>query len=310
MAIALTLAGVALIAAAVLDIFQTLFHPAGRGALSDWTARIVWKIARKLASRRPAVLTFAGPLALLSIITSWSVLTLLGFALIYLPRMAEYAFSPGINPARPNGFWEAVDSSIGALITLSQGMEPRTAWLGVIRGFEAIVGFGLLTASVSWLLSIYPVLEARRSVAQRASLLQHAELAHQIDMVRDCGERADNWVIGLAADLSSLRNQMAQFPITYYFHIGEPETSLAGALPYLSELADRAVACSDPAMRLAGTALGGAVEDFVRLLAEIFLRMPSDDKQAVLRAYSREHMSDMILLRHTVAYDRSERKAS
>lgn len=54
-----------------------------------------------------------------------------------------------------------------------------------------------------------------------------------IDLIADCGEHVHNWVMALAADLASLRNQMAQFPISYYFYMGEPQTALAGALPYL-----------------------------------------------------------------------------
>jgi hypothetical protein len=235
---------------------------------------------------------------------------LVGFALLYLPHMAEYIFTSGVNPGNDRGFAEALNSSVSALITLSGGMEPKSSWLGILRGVEAIVGFGLLTASVSWLLSIYPVLEARRSVAQRASLLHNAEVENETDMLRDCTDRVHDWLMGLAADLASLRNQMAQFPITFYFYVGESQTSLAGALPYLYELAERAAASDSPAARLAGTALGGAVEDFLGVLAEVFLRMPSDDKKAVLSAYSREQMSDMILLHHTVSYRKSGRRAS
>jgi len=121
-------------------------------------------------------------------------------------------------------------------------------------------------------------------------------------MFRDSGDKVHDWVMGLAADLSSLRNQMAQFPISFYFYVGEPQTNLSGTLPYLNELADRAVASGMPANRLAGTALGGAVEDFVKLLAEVFLRIPEKDKKAILTAYAREQMSDMILHEQTIPY--------
>ncbi len=301
----LTVVGILLIGAAVLDAFQTLFHPAGRGALSDWTARLVWKAFRRLAPRFPGTLTYAGPVAIASIIISWAGFTLLGFALIYLPHMStQYVFDPGVNPANHRGFWEASAGSLGALITLSEGMEPKSEWLAILRGLEAIIGFGLLTASVSWLLSLYPVLEARRSLAHQATLLHNAERENRVDMFHDCPEHVNDWVMGIAADLASLRNQMAQFPISYYFYMAEPQTALAGALPYLYEMAKRAVATDDAALRLAGTALGGAVEDFLGLLAEVFLRMPDHNKQAILREYAHEQMSDMVLLQRTTPYPR------
>jgi hypothetical protein len=308
-AVLFTLIGIGFVAAAFLDVFQTLFHPAGRGALSDWTAQIIWKVFRAAASRFPGVLTYAGPVAILAIIVSWAAFTLVGFALIYLPHVgSQFIFDPGVNPANHRGFWEALTSSVGALITLSVGMEVKSEWVALIRGLEAVIGFGLLTASVSWLLSIYPVLEARRSLAERATLLHNAELENQTDMVAECGDNVHEWIMALAADLASLRNDMAQFPISYYFYMGEPQTALAGALPYLYELAERAVASDLVVVRLAGTALGGAVEDFLKLLADVFLRINDGDKKAIMREYAREQMSDIMLLQTTEPYPR--RKAS
>lgn len=295
MIVIFTVVGVVLVAIATLDVFQTLFHPAGHGALSDWTAQLVWRVCRSAAEKHRGILSYAGPLAMLLIIVSWATCTTLGFALIYLPHMGkEYIFDAGVNPANHRGFWEAVSSSIGALITLSQGMEPKSEWLGLIRGIEAIIGFGLLTSSVSWLLSIYPALEARRSLAQRASLLHNAEVENGIDLIRDGNDQVQNWLIGLAGELASLRNQMAQFPITFFFYVGEPKTALAGALPYLNRLAERAVAAESAVLKIAGTELGGAVSDFSMSLAKEFLRMHTAETTVILRHYAREHLMEMM----------------
>jgi hypothetical protein len=231
--------------------------------------------------------------------------TWFGFALIYLPHLSTgFAFSsqPGGSPH--HGIGEAVSLSIGALITVSEGAYAKWHWLELLRGGEAVIGFALLTASVSWLLSIYPVLESRRAVAQRATLLHHAERENRLDLVRDSADPAQDWILALGADLASLRNQMAQFPITYYFDMGEPETALTGALSYLLELGDRASRSPMPGLKIAGTVLGGAVESFLETLADDFLCMSPDDKQAILRAYASEQMSDLILLQRTVPYPR------
>ena len=309
MAIVATSAGLLLIAAALLDIFQTLFHPAGRGAMSDWTAKLTWRLFRLVATKKPRVLTYAGPTAILLNIVSWAAFTWFGFALIYLPQLATgFDFNQSHSPIAHDGIAEALSLSIGALITLSEGTYAKFHWLQFVRGAEAVLGFGLLTASVSWLLSIYPVLESRRAIAQRATLLHHAEREGHLDLVRDATDHAQDWIFALGTDLASLRNQMAQFPITYYFDMGEPETALAGALSYLLELANRASAAQDHGMKIAGTVLGGAVESFLELLATDFLSMPEHDKNAILRAYAREQMSDLILQKRTIPYSR--RKAS
>ena len=59
-------------------------------------------------------------------------------------------------------------------------------------------------------------------------------------------------------------------------------------------------------MRLAGTVLGGSVHSFLEMLAEDFLSMPKNDKQAIMRAYATEQMSDLILKDRTIAYPRMQ----
>jgi hypothetical protein len=306
MYVALTLLGVALIAVGLWDVFQTLFHPAGRGAMSDQTANAVWKFFRFIAKRYKRALTYAGPTATLAIMMSWVALIWIGFALIYLPRMGTgFIYGQGVDQSKHGGLIGGLVVSLGGLMTNSEGVEAKEPWLEFTRGIEAVLGFGLLTASVSWLLSVYPVLEMRRSIAMRATLLHHAELSNDIDIVREAPQEAQSWIFSLGCDLASLRNQMTQFPITYYFYVGEPNTSLAGALPYVDELARRAATkSSSPALHVAGTILGGAVHDFLETLAEEFLHIGKSDKQNILRAYASEQMADMLFLERTVTYPR------
>lgn len=296
----------------LVDVFKTLFHPASQGAMGDWTAHFIWKIFRTAANRWRGVLTWAGPVAFLAVILLWTSGVLFGFAFIYWPRIQpEFSFSPGTDPARHMGYLGALNISIDALITLTEGTNARFPGLGMLRGLEAMIGFGLLTASVSWLLSLYPVLETRRSLAHQASLLHHAEKETGVDMIRDAGEDAQQWLFTLAAGLTALRNEMAQFPISYYFHMEEPKTGLAGILPYVAHLADRAVTEDSPAsLRLAGDVLGGAVVDFEELLARMFLRMPPDDEAAILRVYAEEQMYEPVALDEFIEFRCKLRQAA
>ncbi|MBV8477282.1 MAG: hypothetical protein JOZ36_11500 [Acidobacteria bacterium] len=75
------------------------------------------------------------------------------------------------------------------------------------------------------------MLEQRRSLAQRAILLRDAELENRLDLIAEGRESIDDWIMAFTGDLAALRNQMAQFPISHYFHVGEPQTALAGVLP-------------------------------------------------------------------------------
>lgn len=298
MSIFLTLIGAAMIIVALLDVFQTLFHPAAHGALSDWTAHAIWKIFRMGAERWRGLLTFAGPVAFVLTILVWTSLVTCGFGFIYWARMGtDFSFPAGLDPHQYSGYMGGLDTSLEALITLTEGPSARVPVLGLFRGIQAVIGFGLLTASVSWLLSLYPVLETRRSLAHQANLLHAAEQITGIDMIQQSPEQAEQSLFNLAALLTTLRNEMAQFPISYYFHIGEKETSLSGILPYVAHLADRAnQQQASPGLRIAGAALGGAVVDFTKLLARRFLDVGQDNQAAILRAYAQAHMYEPVEL--------------
>jgi hypothetical protein len=287
--------GLCLILAALHDIFRTLFHPAGRGALSDWVARFVWNIFRTVSSRNPRSIILAGPFGILAIMGIWVVLIVIGFSLIYLPYIGSFALAPGLDPARHHSFLDAVNVSLGSLITVGGDFNSKSRVLRLAMGVEATLGFGLLTASVSWLLSIYPALERRRTFAHQMTLLHSAETESGFSVVELPSQEAQQIVWGLVAEMSSLRNDLTQFPITYYFHSGESHTGLGGVLTYVAEMADVASRPEvAPGLRIAATALGGAMDDFLEYIAGTFLLMPMDDKAAILRKYAEEQMREPI----------------
>jgi hypothetical protein len=188
-----------------------------------------------------------------------------------------------------------VDREFNVLSTISTGQGMVAPWIRMIAGLEAMIGFGIVTASISWLLSIYPIVEARRSLAHQATLLHASEKMSGLDLLRDGVDDAPAILMSIAHDLSVLRNQMAQFPISYYFYVGERRTTLAGILPYLAELADRSLKNDVPVqLRIPGIMLRGAVEDFSIMLAKTFLHMGPDTESEVLQAYAYDQMCEAV----------------
>ncbi|MBG6217095.1 hypothetical protein IWX75_001549 [Arthrobacter sp. CAN_A6] len=45
-----TILGILVVAVGLLEVFQTLLHPAGKGRLSRWCAGAVWKAVRPIRS--------------------------------------------------------------------------------------------------------------------------------------------------------------------------------------------------------------------------------------------------------------------
>jgi len=165
----LTLIGSVVIIAALQDLFHTIFHPSASDGISDWLELQVWRAFRRATYTD---LSFAGPLAFVLIVTYWAISILIGFALIYWPRLpASFVFASDLDPGHYASFAGALNISLDSLITTSTGVSSSSLWLQFLKGIEAVFGFAILTASISWILSIYPVLEHRRSLAHEATLL-------------------------------------------------------------------------------------------------------------------------------------------
>jgi hypothetical protein len=272
--------------------FQTLFHPLGAGAISDWISCGIWKVLRHFAMVVPRSVTYIGPIIFVLILFSWIALIVLGFALIYRPHMAaEFVLAPGLDPARHQDFADALNVSLGALVTLGGDFNAKSKFLRLLMGMEGILGFGLLTASVSWLLSIYPVLELRRSFAQKAYLVREAHRGTGVGPLELPPEQGFQILFDAATELTRLRNTLVQFPVSYYFHPGQNETSLVVIVDYLSELSRRAIDSSEPSMRLAGTMLKNSIRDYLALIADDFLHMRVSDVLEIQLAYVEDQMA-------------------
>jgi hypothetical protein len=284
--------GLFLVAVALHDMFHTLFHPSGRGAIAESISFRLWRLWRRLFRAHHESLSLAGPLAFVATVIAWGVLIVLGFALVYSPFVeARFVMTPGLDIHRHHAFFDDINVSLGSLITVGGDFNTDSRWLRFAMGTEAVLGFVLLTASLSWVLSIYPVLEYRRSAAHRLSLLHHAHRIEHIGLTSMPDFQTEQLVIGLAVDITKIRNDLAQFPITYYFHEDEARSAFPGALPLAMDIARRATRSeSGESVRVAGIVLEGAIHDFLSLIASWFLNAEHEqDDDILLALYAADH---------------------
>ena len=220
-------AGVALILAGILDVFFTVLHYDGFGFLSIRLYRRLFDVARLVTRPLPRKyralgLSMAAPLMVPVTITVWIFLVSLGYALIYLfgMRSGDFALSVGrLEPSLPEAFY----FSGTAISTLGLGdITPTGGLYQASAVSEALIGFGILTLSITYVLGVYNVL-------QQLGVLT-AGLYHQ---AQDTG---DPWSIlaphfpggehrGLETHLMYLHQGLVeiyegirQYPIVYYYH--------------------------------------------------------------------------------------------
>jgi hypothetical protein len=280
--------GVVVVLAALRDIFHTLWHPSGRGGLGRRVLATVWRVGRLRRGHRP-VRVLAGPLSMVVVVLAWVALIVLGWTLIYWPHLADRFFiSEALQPNTRGGFLDALYVSMVTVATLGFGdIVPTEEWLRVAVPVQALLGFVLLTAAVTWVLQIYPALTRRRGLAIRLSLLRRA------DAVRVLTEQdvpmAALLLEDLAAEIVRARVDLTQYAETYYFRDSEESASLAATIGTAVQLAHAAEGSPRADLRFAGKLLDIALGDFAHLLDQQFLRV-GGPPEAVLTAYAADHV--------------------
>ncbi len=257
--IAATTAGAVLVLVALRDMFHTLFHPMGRGSLNRAVSRATSGAFCRAAHRFPGILELRGPTVVVAVIATWAILVGVGWTLVYWPWLpSAYVFSPGLEPAEQAGFLDALYLSLVTMSTLGYGdITPAEGWLRVGGPLQALVGFALLSAAISWVLSIYPALSRRRSFVDRAtSLIDATADWHTDDADRIPAGALDE----MAQRLTAVRTDLRHFPATHYFGSVDEQRAFAERLSSLAGLARSAEAYRSLELRLAGRRLHDVVK--------------------------------------------------
>ncbi len=293
MALFFSLLGAGLIFFALRDIFDTLFHPSGKGVLSRALPRPLWRGVRRLATHVPLIRELCGPVALLVVIVSWTTLLTLGYAFVFWPHLPEgFLLATGLTSSSHGGFVDALYLSLVTLTTLGFGdIVPSSGWLRVLVPFEALVGFGLLTASLSWVISLYPAFSRHRSLAHEISLVREAETKTGIGMTQMDALAGELMLSNLTSQLVAVQTDLIHFPISYYFRSSNERLELSATIPYLLHLAEEGDSedCA-PGVRMRASMLGGAIEDFSATVGSRFLDLPSASTEKILTAYARDNL--------------------
>ncbi|MCZ2820977.1 potassium channel family protein [Modestobacter sp. VKM Ac-2977] len=284
---AVSAVGAAVLLVVMRDVFHTLWHPSGRGQLSRRLMTAVWRAGRR-ARARGRVSVLAGPLALVVVVFAWVALTVVGFSLVYWPHLTDgFALGSELEPQRRREYLDALYVSTVTLGTLGFGdIVPTAEWLRIVVPVQALLGFALLTAAVSWVLQIHPALVRRRALALRLSLLGRVD---SVALLSDPqGQLAAPVLAGLADDLAQARIDLTQYAETYYFRDGEEESSLPAMIGFAVRLSAAARTAPRADVRVGGELLGHAVADFSRIVDAHFLNGGGSVAE-VLDAYAADH---------------------
>ena len=145
----------------------------------------------------------------------------------------------------------------------------------------------MLTAAVSWLLSVYPALSRRRSLAYEVHLLRDA-LDVAGGLVQDEGRSAERMYGELLSRLVAVERDLVTLPVSYYFAERDPRLDLPSVMPWLLELAERGLDAATPQRtRLRARMMRAAIHDFA--CTTTAFHGVGGSTTARLEAYARDH---------------------
>jgi hypothetical protein len=286
--------GIVLLGLAVRDILLTVMTPTSRGAISGQLMALCWRGIQPVVRRWSRMREIAGPMIFVSVIAAWAAMIVVGWALIYWPFLPDdflVDFGLDLDRDSPGNFLTATYFSMVVLSTLGFGdIVPTGMWLRMLVPLQGLIGFGLITAGISWFLSIFPTLSRRRRLAHQIALVREAEE----DIVEQWESDATVTLLdSFSEQLIDVRSDQIQFPIIYYFRDADPAAELVPNLGYLLEMTDlshRDEMNTGSSMHLHQHMLRRAVDDYLQTLAAQFLDLTSDDRDAIMEALEREQV--------------------
>jgi hypothetical protein len=262
------------------EVFRDIFHPTQSGTLSELIGKGISR-AFHHTRLRPAV----GPIALVTVILCWDALLVGGFALIYSGLPADQL--RGSFGAMPHSlarrYLESLYASLGAFDTFKTfNLSEQSDWLRLVIAMEGLIGITMITASVSWIVLLYPAYARSRLFGRRVSSLLEAEKRMHTNIVAELGS---GLLIELSSAVLQFRLDVILFPILLHFYPTDESATVSHVLPELVRFTAEAGQSTQAECRLSAAQLQVALESLAEVLAARVLHTPAADVSEVFEKF-------------------------
>jgi len=230
------LLGALIIALGLVDVFLNVLAYDAAGLPVERSYRLIWRVIRAITRHLPAnpagfFRALGAPFMVVWTIAGWMAIQVLGFALVYYPGVIDGSLS---HPRLPSTFWTALYFSSATLGSLSfNDVQPQGLGMHFAAAAETIIGLGILTLGITFILGLYQVVQDEGTVW---TSLQHRALV-ETDPRSLLSPHFHNGKVeelsplwrDLHGNLTSFLEGMRRYPVIYYFHVRQRYRSL----PYM-----------------------------------------------------------------------------
>src|SRR3954471_12599451 len=222
------IAGTLLMAMVLADVFLTvLYARAGTGIISDRLARLIWLALRRVALDRgnSHSLSFCGPLIVVALLLTWSILLALGAALIVHPQLGTSITNS--NQDTPTDFVTALYVAGSSLsIVGGSNFGPQSAGAKLLFLLNSVIGTSVISLTITYLMQIYGALRSRNSLCLKIHGLT-GETGDAVELLahlfaHDQLSAGYNNLSNLAAEATDAKEAHHFYPILFYFRFPQP----------------------------------------------------------------------------------------
>lgn len=229
--------GVMLMFLVLLDVFLTvLYARAGAGVISHRLAFVVWRfflgVSKNAGRQRGDVLSFCGPVILVTLLLVWALALTCGAALIIHPHLgASVTKSSG---STPTDFITALFAGASSMSVVGSGdFSPQTSTFRLFYLFTSLVGMSVISLTISYLLQVYTGLQRRNAFGLNLHL-STAETGDAAEVIAGIGpqgqfEAGYSDLSELGATVGEVKEAHHFYPILFYFRFREPYYSVSRA---------------------------------------------------------------------------------
>jgi hypothetical protein len=228
-------AGAVVTMVVLVDIFLTvLYARAGTELLSPVVARATWLgfrvVSRPFGRHRGIVLTFCGPVILVTLIFVWAAGLALGAALIMHPHLGGgIRASQG---ATPTDFMSALYAGASSLSLVGSGdFKPESAAFQALYMLNSLIGMTVMSLVLTYVMQIYNALRSRNALGLAIQTLSN-DTGDAAELIAGLGPQGQfnsgyNNFSTLASNASEVKESHHFYPLLFYFRFTEPYYSVS-----------------------------------------------------------------------------------
>jgi hypothetical protein len=227
--------GIVLIAIVLIDVFLTvLYARLGTGLLSPRLNRAAWQamrwIAARVPSHQPVILSFGGPLVLVSLLLAWALLLTTGAAAVVHPALGTDVRSSS-GPSDTDFVTALYVAGNSMSIVGGSDYEPQTGGYRLVFLFDSLVGVTMASLAITYLMQVYNAVRTSNNAGLRLHL-ESGETGDAAELIASWAPRGQfnagyTDLSNVAAHVADIKESHHFYPVLFYFRFPEVHYSVA-----------------------------------------------------------------------------------